>query len=33
MMHSYGQAQPKWVQDALYENVDDAQSVARNRFV
>ena len=27
--HTWAEAQPKWVQDALYENVDDAQSVAR----
>ena len=27
--HDWADAQPKWVQDALYENVDDAKSVAR----
>ena len=27
--HTWAEAQPKWVQDALYENIDDAQSVAR----
>jgi septum formation inhibitor MinC len=27
--HEWAEAQPKWVQDALYENVDDAKSVAR----
>ena len=27
--HTWSEAQPKWVQDALYENVDDAKSVAR----
>ena len=27
--HTWAEAQPKWVQDALYENVDDAKSVAR----
>ena len=27
--HDWAEAQPKWVQDALYENVDDAKSVAR----
>ena len=27
--HDWAEAQPKWVQDALYENVDDARSVAR----
>ena len=27
--HGWAKAQPKWVQDALYENVDDAKSVAR----
>tara|TARA_R100000008_G_scaffold75824_1_gene55269 strand:+ start:260 stop:1150 length:891 start_codon:yes stop_codon:yes gene_type:complete len=27
--HEWAEKQPKWVQDALYENVDDAQSVAR----
>jgi len=27
--HSWAEAQPKWVQDALYENVEDAKSVAR----
>ena len=27
--HEWAEAQPKWVQDALYENVDDARSVAR----
>ena len=27
--HSWAEEQPKWVQDALYENVDDAKSVAR----
>ena len=29
MFHSWAKDQPKWVQDALYENVDDAKSVAR----
>ena len=27
--HTWAEAQPKWVQDALYENMDDAKSVAR----
>ena len=27
--HDWAESQPKWVQDALYENVDDAKSVAR----
>ena len=27
--HDWAEDQPKWVQDALYENVDDAKSVAR----
>lgn len=27
--HEWAGVQPKWVQDALYENVDDAKSVAR----
>jgi len=27
--HDWAEKQPKWVQDALYENVDDAKSVAR----
>ena len=27
--HKWAEDQPKWVQDALYENVDDAKSVAR----
>tara|TARA_X000000950_G_scaffold266982_1_gene343022 strand:+ start:96 stop:1001 length:906 start_codon:yes stop_codon:yes gene_type:complete len=27
--HDWADDQPKWVQDALYENVDDAKSVAR----
>ena len=27
--HTWAESQPKWVQDALYENVDDARSVAR----
>ena len=27
--HDWAEAQPKWVQDALYENLDDAKSVAR----
>jgi hypothetical protein len=27
--HNWAEEQPKWVQDALYENVDDAKSVAR----
>ena len=27
--HSWAESQPKWVQDALYENVDDAKSVSR----
>ena len=27
--HDWADSQPKWVQDALYENVDDAKSVAR----
>lgn len=27
--HEWAESQPKWVQDALYENVDDAKSVAR----
>ena len=27
--HTWAEDQPKWVQDALYENVDDAKSVSR----
>ena len=27
--HNWAEEQPKWVQDALYENVEDAKSVAR----
>jgi len=27
--HNWAEEQPKWVQDALYENVDDAKSVSR----
>ena len=27
--HEWAKDQPKWVQDALYENVEDAKSVAR----
>ena len=27
--HDWAESQPKWVQDALYENVDDSKSVAR----
>jgi len=27
--HNWAEEQPKWVQDALYENADDAQSVVR----
>ena len=27
--HNWAKEQPKWVQDALYENMDDAKSVAR----
>jgi hypothetical protein len=27
--HTWAEDQPKWVQDALYENTDDAKSVAR----
>lgn len=27
--HTWAEEQPKWVQDALYENMDDAKSVAR----
>lgn len=27
--HEWAEGQPKWVQDALYDNVDDAKSVAR----
>jgi hypothetical protein len=27
--HTWAEEQPKWVQDALYENTDDAKSVAR----
>lgn len=27
--HDWAEGQPKWVQDALYDNVDDAKSVAR----
>lgn len=27
--HNWAEEQPKWVQDALYENMDDAQSVVR----
>ena len=29
VFHEWADEQPKWVQDALYENVDDAKSVAR----
>ena len=29
VFHEWAKDQPKWVQDALYENVDDAKSVAR----
>ena len=29
IFHNWAKEQPKWVQDALYENVDDAKSVAR----
>ena len=29
VFHSWADSQPKWVQDALYENADDAKSVAR----
>lgn len=29
VFHSWAEEQPKWVQDALYENSDDAKSVAR----
>jgi len=29
VFHSWAEEQPKWVQDALYENVDDAKSVSR----
>ena len=29
VFHNWAKDQPKWVQDALYENVDDAKSVAR----
>ena len=29
VFHTWAKDQPKWVQDALYENVDDAKSVAR----
>ena len=29
VFHSWAEEQPKWVQDALYENTDDAKSVAR----
>ena len=29
IFHNWAKDQPKWVQDALYENVDDAKSVAR----
>jgi len=29
VFHEWAKEQPKWVQDALYENVDDAKSVAR----
>jgi hypothetical protein len=27
--HKWAEDQPKWVQDALYENTEDAKSVAR----
>ena len=27
--HNWAEEQPKWVKDALYENMDDAKSVAR----
>ena len=27
--HEWAKEQPRWVQDALYENVDDAKSVSR----
>ena len=27
--HNWAEQQPKWVQDALYENIEDAKSVAR----
>ena len=27
--HKWAEQQPKWVQDALYENIEDAKSVAR----
>ena len=27
--HNWADEQPKWVKDALYENMDDAKSVAR----
>ena len=29
IFHEWAKDQPKWVQDALYENIDDAKSVAR----
>ena len=29
VFHKWAEEQPKWVQDALYENVEDAKSVAR----
>ena len=29
VFHEWAKEQPKWVQDALYENVDDAKSVSR----
>ena len=29
VFHNWAKEQPKWVQDALYENVEDAKSVAR----
>ena len=29
VFHDWAESQPKWVQDALYENTDDAKSVAR----
>ena len=29
VFHDWAEAQPKWVQDALYENADDAKSTAR----
>jgi len=29
IFHEWAKEQPKWVQDALYENVDDAKSVSR----